>query len=384
MKLVLCMKIVSRSLLFVYVVCWTQAAVFSADEKSSTVYVYVGTYTNKDAKGIYCYRLNSDTGKLTDQRLVAESKSPSFLAIHPNGRFLYAVNESEAAVSSFAIDRSTGALTFLNQQPSRGPSPCHLVVDQTGHCVLVANYSGGSVAALPIEANGSLGSPSAYHQHRGQPVRTPGAHAHSINVDPANRFAFAADLGLDKIFIYRLDAQRGTLVVHDPGSVSTPGDAGPRHFAFRPDAKYAYLINETNNTVIAYSFDTTHGSLTEIQTIRTLPEGYEQQSWTSEIQVHTSGRFVYGSNRGHNSIVVYAVDQESGRLTLVELEPTQGKMPRGFGMDPTGRFLFVGNQETDTIVNFRIDQQTGALEPTGDSIDLSMPVCIKFLSIDGS
>ena len=345
-------------------------------------FVYVGTYTNDaGAKGIYLYRMNLTTGELTDLGLAAESKSPSFLAIHPGGKHLYAVNEHSDAVSAFAIDQSSGKLGFLNQHSSRGANPCHLSIDHSGKTVLVANYSGGSVAALPIDEDGRLRPASAYMKHDGQAIEKAGPHAHSIYVDPQNRFAVAPDVGLDEILVYRFDAKVGSLEASSPRGIGTPKRAGPRHFAFHPDGNYAYVITETSNTMIAYEYDSERGGLTPIQTVPTVPADFTGDSWTSEIQVHPSGRFVYGSNRGHNSIAVYSIDPSNGRLTFVEFEPTQGRMPRGFGIDPTGRFFLAGNRETNTIVPFTIDQKTGALDPTGNVISVPRPVCIKFLPI---
>lgn len=356
-------------------------------EEYRHVYVYVGTYTTSTpAEGIYKYRLDTTTGKLTAEGLAAESLSPSFLALHPNRKFLYAVNEHSQAVSAFAIDSTTGELTFLNQFSSRGAAPCHLVVDRIGKNVLVANYSTGSVAVLPIAVDGRLQPATAHmvHTQRGEPKPKKGpkgSKAHSINVDPQNRFAFAADTGLDQIFVYRFDSEKGTLVENDPNGVVTPHDMGPRHFAFRPDGKFAYVINETGNTVIAYAYDAERGVLAEIQTVPTLPVGFDQNSWTSDVQVHPSGRFLYGANRGHHSIAVYAIDEENGTLELVEIEPVRGEFPRGFGIDPTGRFFFSCNRQSNQIVVFRIDQESGALEATGDVIDLPSPTAMQFLPI---
>ncbi len=352
---------------------------YSEESGHSDMHVYVGTYTNREATGIYLFRMDGSTGRLTEEGLAVESNSPSFLALHPNGRFMYAVNEQDAAVSSFAIDRATGKLTFVNQHPSRGATPCHLTVDPSGQCVLVANYTGGSAAVLPIDLDGSLKPATGYVKHEGKPVDKAGPHAHSINVDPANRFAFVPDVGLDEIFVYRFDPKTGALKPNDPRGVATPKVAGPRHFAFGRDGKYAYVINETNNTVIVYSYDAARGVLAPLQTISTIPDDFEGETWTSEIQVHPSGQFLYGSNRGHDSIVVYSIHPADGRLELVEYQSTQGKMPRGFGIDPSGRFFFAANQESDTIVTFRIDVKSGALTPTGDVAKVSMPVCVKFL-----
>lgn len=354
--------------------------------------VYVGTYTNNEkSKGIYVSRLNLTTGRLSEPQLAAETTSPSFLAIHPDGRHLYAANEvrtfggqQTGAVSAFAIDKATGTLKALNQQSSGGSGPAHLVVDATGRVVLVANYGGGSVAALPIAADGSLKAPSSVVQHTGSsvdPKRQTKPYAHSINVDPANRFAYAADLGIDKILIYRLDPAAGTLVANTPASASVAPGSGPRHFAFHPARPYAYVINEMLLTVTAFRHDPASGALSEIQSITTLPPGQSPQTGfsTAEVQVHPSGRFLYGSNRGHDSLTVFAIDEASGRLTFVENEPTQGSVPRGFGIDPTGQYLLAGNQRSDTVVVFRIDQKTGHLTPTGQTLSIGAPVCVKFV-----
>ena len=353
--------------------------------------VYFGTYTGEKSKGVYVSRLDLASGALTPPELAAETASPSFLAVHPSQNFLYAVNEvrefqgkESGSVSAFAIDRNTGRLTALNQQPSVGRGPAHLVVDKTGRNVLVANYGGGSVGVVPIGTDGALKPPSAFIQHTGasiNPQRQKEPHAHSINVDPANRFAYAADLGLDKVLVYRFDAEKGSLVANDPPFAAVAPGAGPRHFAIHPNALFAYVINELSVTVTAFRRDPDRGSLTELQTISTLPPGQavEPGFSTADVQVHPSGRFLYGSNRGHDTIVVFAIDEKSGRLTHVENRPTQGSTPRGFGIDPTGRYLLAANQRSDSVVVFRIDQQTGRLTPTGQTIEVGAPVCVKFV-----
>ena len=361
----------------------------AATKDTNPLRVYLGTYTTGNSRGIYLSELDLATGALSDPRLVAESENPSFLAIHPTKRFLYAVNEvgdyggvQSGAVSAFAIDSATGDLSFLNQQPSRGGAPCHLVVDKEGKNVLVANYSGGSVAVLPIGSDGRLSPASAFSQHQGSsvnPRRQQGPHAHSINLDAANRFAFAADLGLDKVLVYRFNASDGTLAENDPPSVSVEPGAGPRHFAFHPSGRYAYVINEIASTITAFSYDSARGSLRSIQTVPTLPAGFDQRSSTAEVQVHPSGKFLYGSNRGHDSIAVFQIDLESGKLTYIEHESTQGKSPRNFGIDPTGTYLLAANHNGDNVVVFRINPETGALQPTGHAIEAPTPVCIKFL-----
>jgi 6-phosphogluconolactonase len=353
--------------------------------------VYFGTYTGPKSKGIYVARLNPATGALAPPQLAAEATSPSFLAVHPSGSFLYSVNEvntldgkTGGGVSAFAVDRSTGLLKPLNQQSSEGAGPAHLVVDQDGRNVLVANYGGGSVVVLPLEKNGRLKSATAFVQHTGSsvnPQRQKGPHAHSINLDPANRFAYVADLGLDKILIYRFDQAKGLLTLNDPSSASVKPGAGPRHLAIHPTGKFVYVINEIDCTITAFSNDSAKGELREIHTLTTLPPKQAMQTGYSgaEVQVHPSGKFLYASNRGHDSIAVFAIDQNTGRLTYAENEPTQGSTPRGFGIDPDGRYLLAGNQRSDSVVVFRIDPKNGKLTATGSKIEVGAPVSVKFV-----
>ena len=354
--------------------------------------VYFGTFTKKGSKGIYVSRLDLTTGKLSAPKLAVETTNPGFLAIHPNRKFLYAVGDlnppedktTSGGVNAFSIDSKTGKLTFLNQQSSSGRGPAHLVVDKSGRCVLVANYGGGSISAIPIQKDGRLGKPTASVQHTGSsvnPARQKDPHAHSINIDPENRFAFVADLGLDKVMIYKLDAAKGTLVAHDPAFASVTPGAGPRHFAFHSNGRFAYVINEMLCTVTAFSYDAKRGELKSVQEISTLPEGQKVEPGlsTAEVQVHPSGKFLYGSNRGHDSIAVFAIDEKTGKLTSVQNESTQGKVPRNFGIDPSGKFLLAANQDSDTVVVFRIDPKSGRLEATGQKIDVPMPVCVKFV-----
>ncbi|MGH9310495.1 MAG: lactonase family protein, partial [Vicinamibacterales bacterium] len=342
---------------------------------------------------IYLSRLDLASGALSAPELVAETPSPSFLALHPSNRYLYAANEvskfegkATGSVSAFAIDSLSGKLTALNQQSSGGTGPAHLVVDRAGTNVLVANYGGGSVAVLPIdERNGTVKAPSATVQHTGSgpnPARQKAPHAHSINVDAANGLAYAADLGLDKILIYRFSPKEGSLVANDPPSASVDPGAGPRHFAFHPKGQFAYVINEMHCTITAFSVDPKTGALKAVQTISTLPEGrgVEKGFSTAEVQVHPSGRFLYGSNRGHDSVAVFTIDQKTGQLTLVEHEPTGGSTPRNFGIDPTGAFLLAANQRSDSVLVFRIDQKTGALTDTGHKVEVGSPACVKFVS----
>jgi 6-phosphogluconolactonase len=355
---------------------------------AGTLRVYIGTYTRGASKGIYLAQLDTATGKLDTPVLAAEAKNPSFLAIHPNRRFLYAVGElgnfegkPAGAVGAFAFEES-GKLRPLNQQSSGGAGPCHLVVDPSGRNVLVANYSGGSVACLPIRDDGSLGPATSFIQHEGSsvdPRRQKGPHAHSINLDAAGRFAFVPDLGLDKVLIYRLDAAAGKLAPNAPPFARLDPGAGPRHFAFHPNGRYAYVINEMASTVTAFSYDAARGALKPLQTVSTLPGGFEGNNTTAEVVVHPSGRFLYGSNRGHDSIAVFSIDPATGKLAPLGHTSTRGRTPRNFNLDPTGTWLLAANQSTDNVAVFRVDARTGKLRPTGQSVTVGAPVCIEML-----
>ncbi|MBD3184358.1 beta-propeller fold lactonase family protein [Candidatus Poribacteria bacterium] len=351
--------------------------------------VYVGTYTQGDSEGIYIYHLDMDSGDLNLVGVAKDIVNPSFLAIEPEKRYLYAVNEvgnfnnkPTGAVSAFAIDRETGKLTFLNHQSSEGSGPCYISIDSTGRFALIANYGSGSVAILPIESDGKLAEASDMIQHEGSSVnssRQEGPHAHSITPDSGNKYAFAPDLGLDKIIIYNLDLENGKLVPNKHPWAEVKAGSGPRHFVFHPNNKYAYVINELNSTMIAFEYDEVQGKLNEIQTISTIPDDYNETNYCADIHVHPSGKFVYGSNRGHDTIVIFFVDEDTGKLTLIGYESTKGNFPRGFALDPTGEFLLAANQNTDNIVTYRIHQETGNIEPTGCNINVSKPVCIKVI-----
>ena len=371
------------------------AAIFSFTMSAATpekLTVYIGTYTGGPSKGIYAYEFNTSSGALKQIGLAAETDSPSFLAIHPNNQFLYAVNELDnfggqkhGAITAYKIDPANPAkLTKINTVTSRGAHPCHIIVDKAGKHVLVANYTGGNVIGYPIDADGKLADqPSAFIQHTGSsvnPQRQKEAHAHSINLDSAQRFAFVADLGLDKVMAYKFDPANGTLTANDPASAAIKPGGGPRHLAFTPDGKRAYVNHEMTGHITGFNYDSAKGALTEFQTISTLPGGQPVPgNSTAEILVHPSGKFVYCSNRGHNSIAAFTAAAD-GKLTYVENESTRGKTPRNFNIDPTGKFLIAANQDSDTLAVFKIDQSTGALDPVGDVVSAPKPVCIKFFS----
>ncbi len=381
-------------ILKVVVLAWSVivpiAGAFAA-EPPTRLWVYFGTYTRGDSgsKGIYRGTFDLQTGQLADVALAGETTNPSFLAIHPSKPLLYAVGELASfegkkvgAVSAFAIEPGTGKLELLNQQSSGGAGPCYVAVDRTGRCVLVANYGSGSVASLPIRGDGRLGEAASVIQHEGSsvdPKRQRGPHAHSINVDPANRFVVAADLGLDKLLVYRLDPAKAALAPNDPPFATVAPGGGPRHFDFHPGGRYAYANNEMGSTVTAFQYDPLHGKLSGMQSVPTLPEGFDGSNSTAQIQVHPSGKFVYCSNRGHDSIAAFAVDESTGKLRPAGHSSTRGKTPRNFCIDPTGSYLIAANQDTDNVVVFRVGRSTGSLETTGQEVRVPMPVCVKFM-----
>jgi 6-phosphogluconolactonase len=348
------------------------------------VTVYVGTYTDGTSRGIYRLAFDPSPGAMSEPVLAAEARNPSFLALHPNGRFLYAVGEIDSfagaksgAVSAFAIDAKTGDLRLLNQQPSEGTGPCHLVVDKTGRNVLVANYGGGTVAVLPIEADGRLEPASSVRTHEGSGPnkgRQEKPHAHGIYLDAAERFALSPDLGADRVFVYRFDAAKGTLEPH--GAAALPPGSGPRHLAFHPGGRYVYVINELLSTITAFSYDAEKGALSERQTVSALPKGYSGESWTAEVAVSADGRFVYGSNRGDDSLAVFAVDPATGRLTPKGHVSVGGKYPRHFTIDPTGRYVLAAHQNSGTIAVLRLDPSTGMPGPAGATVKVDRPVCL--------
>lgn len=358
-------------------------------EEAESEMFYVGTYTRGDSQGIYRCRFNAETGAIEVLGATEGIQNPSFLAIDPSRRYLYATSETSefegepgGGVYTYAIDPAAGDLRLVDAQSSRGGGPCYVTTTPRGSHVLVANYGGGNVTVLPVRDEGGLRPASDVAQHEGSsvnPRRQEGPHAHCVVLDADGRYAFAVDLGLDRVLIYRFQEEEGTLRPADqPWAQVEPG-AGPRHIAFHPNGDRAYVINELNSTVTAFEYDAERGRLMEIQTITTLPDGVSGENYPADIHVHPNGRFLYGSNRGHNSIVLYAIEAESGRLRIVQHEPTGGEWPRNFGVHPSGRYLLAANQNSDNLNVFAIDERSGRLSPTGQSLEIPSPVCIRFL-----
>lgn len=367
---------------------------------ANEILVYVGTYTEPirfgtgkilqgKGEGIYVYRLDSSSGAMEWVSKTTGITNPSYLAFDSTQRFLYAVNELKTyegrpsgTVSAFAVDPDNGSLRFLNRRLTHGTDPCHVLVDRKRKYVFVSNFMSGSVCVLPVLGDGSLGEACDFIQHQGSgidPARQTGPHAHSVTLDQANRFAFVPDLGLDKLMVYRFDSKRGMLEPNQTPWIKVKPGAGPRHVAFHPGERFAYLINELDSTLTALSYNRSKGTFKALQTVPTLPEDFQGESTCADVQISPSGGFAYGSNRGHDSIVIYRIDPRTGRLRTIGHEPTRGKTPRSFGIDPTGRFLLAANQDSDTIVTFRIEQRTGRLLPTGHVTEVPTPVCVKFL-----
>ncbi len=352
--------------------------------------VYVGTYTGQGSEGIYAFRFNPDTGETGPVDLVAATDNPSFLAIDPTASFLYAVNEVDAfhgeptgAISVFAIDRESGELKLLQQVSSLGGAPAHVSLDRSARYLMVANYNGGSVAVFPIENDGRLGRHSSFMQHAGSsvnPQRQAGPHAHFIQVTNDNRFAVAADLGLDKLLVYRFDPNNGSLTPANPGFVETGAGAGPRHVAFAPSGKFIYAVNELASTVTVFAYKPVTGSLHAIQTVPSLPENFAGNNTAAEIVVDATGGFLYVSNRGHDSIAVYSINPETGKLSSPEWVPSGGKTPRNFVIDPTGKWLIAANQDSNNIQLFKIDQSNGRLLATSRSLKVVSPVCMRIVA----
>jgi 6-phosphogluconolactonase len=360
---------------------------------ASSYFVYVGTYTGPTSKGIYGFRFDPKTGQFTSTGLVAELPNPAWLVTDPQHRFLYAATEmgpepgadnykKNGAISSYSINPKTGALTLLNKVDAGGGGSCHLAVDKTGKMIFVANYGSGNVASFALKADGSIGERTGFDQHTGSsidPARQTGPHAHEVVLSPDNRFLFVPDLGMDQIKIYRVDAAKGTFTPNDPPFATVKAGLGPRHFTFGRGAKFAYAICEMGSSVVVFAYDPAKGALTPLQTISTLPSDFKGEDNSAEIEVGRSGRFLYASNRGNDSITVFAIDPIKGTLTKVQVVPTQGKIPRNFAIDPTGKYLVAGNQKSDQMVVFDVDQNDGQLKPAGQVVDAPAPVSILFV-----
>lgn len=351
--------------------------------------VYIGTYTRNGSQGIYQFQFDSGTGSLTPAGLAAEVENPSFLAIHPSGNFLYAVgelskfkNQDSGALTAFRIDHATGKLERLNDAPAGGTSTCHVNVTRNGRFLAAANYGSGSCCAYAIEPDGKLGERTAFHQHQGSSAnaqRQTGPHAHSVNFDRANRYLVVADLGLDQLKVYKFDAQTGAMTPNDPPFAKVASGSGPRHFSFHPNGRYAYVVNEILCTVTAFRYDASRGTLTEIETVPTLPVPVERGFSTAEVVVHPSGKFLYNSNRGHNTLTAYSINLSTGKLTRVENESTRGEIPRNFAIEPGGGWIIAANQNSSSLAVFRVNQTSGALDPVGDPVAAPVPVCVRYL-----
>lgn len=355
----------------------------------SRILVYVGTYTFRDGGEIYIYHMNPNSGALEYIGAVRNLPNPSFLAVDSRHQNLYAVNEIASflgepagAVSAFSIEQESGKIFFLNSKSSRGVGPCHITLDRSDRYIFVANYAGGSICMLPRNEDGSIGDAAYFIQHKGSsinPRRQEGPHPHCVVVDPANKYVYVPDLGLDKIIIYKLDLKEGLLEPGDQPWVNTRPGAGPRHFTFHPNGRFAYLVNELDSTVVAYAYSERDGSLREIQVESTLPGDFKGENYAADIHVSPSGRFLYASNRGHDSLAVFRIDEENGSLKAIGHVHTQGRWPRNFAIDPSGMFILVANQHSNNIVTFQVDYETGMPKPTGHVVKVPSPVCVKIV-----
>ncbi|MEP7352329.1 MAG: lactonase family protein [Acidobacteriota bacterium] len=352
---------------------------------------YVGTYTTAAGKGIYSYHYNPATGAMTSMAVAATTVSPSFMVVSPNGKFLYAVNEAKrfngrtnsGSVTAFKINHETGALDELNILPSLGADPCHLAIDHTGRWLIVANYTGGNLAVIPLHADGSLDITTRMYQHTGasgvDPARQEAPHVHSVYFSNDDKFLYSSDLGQDTVYIYAFDTITGKLVEH--GTAKTAPGAGPRHLAFSPDRKFAYGVNELSATVTAYHANAVQATLEPFESLSTLPADFTGAKSGAEIAMSANGRFLYASNRGHDSIATFRVSPTDGKLTAAGYTPTRGKTPRFFTLDPAGTHLIAANQDSDSLAIFTVNQQTGALTPVGDTLSVPNPASVVFARI---
>ncbi|WP_127585499.1 lactonase family protein [Paenibacillus koleovorans] len=355
---------------------------------NTRTYAYIGSYAEAGTPGLYACGYNTETGELTliDQTDILQN--PTFLAIDAPAKRLYAITEEAdatgqrvGAAAAFSIDEESGRFTLLNKAVTVASPTCHIALDGTRRHLMVASYRGGMIGLSAVEPDGRVGASSDVRQHAGGSVRPVQnqPHPHSVFPDPADRYALVPDLGLDRILVYKLDLANGKLLPHSEAYLE-PG-AGPRHFAYHPSQRYGYVINELDSTVAAFAYDGEAGTLRKLQTVSTLPDGYEGSSACADIHISADGRYLYGSNRGHDSIVVYRIDESAGTLTLVEHTSTRGGHPRNFALSPDGRFLLAANRDGNNVVTFARDAETGRLQPTGHELKLSKPVCVKFLTV---
>jgi 6-phosphogluconolactonase len=353
--------------------------------QAADMFVYCGTQRSGPNLGFSLAHFDTDTGVLAKPVFLIESPAPAYFVIHPDGRHLYTCNATTpGGVSAYEIEPHTGLLKFLNRVPAGGAGTCYVSLDQTGRFVLAANYAGGNIAVFAIKPDGTLGDRTAFVQHTGSsvnPQRQTHAYAHSIIVDPSNRFALVADLGLDKILVYRFNEKDGRLTPNDPPFVAIKPGSGPRHVTFHPNGRWVYVISEIASTVTAFNWNSTNGTLAEFQSVSALPADFQGTNTSAEIMVHPNGRFLYASNRGDDSLAVFAIDQTTGRLALVEHVSCGGKTPRFFTFDPTGKWLLCSNHGSDNTVVFRVDENTGKLTQSGQPVPVPYPFCEGFLPV---
>ena len=380
-------RIASRFALILLVCC---AACGIARAQDS--WVFFGTHVGMAGRGFSVARFDSSTGHLGLPQFLLEADAPGYFILDSTGRHLYATvsentfgGQPTGAVSAYAVDPATAHLTLLDTVPSGSANPAYVSLDATGRTLFVANYTGATVAAFAINPDGSIGDRTAYITYTGHgtdPVRQPQPHPHSIRVDPSNRFVLVPDLGLDEVHIYHFDVSTGTLTPNDPPFAQAPPATGPRHMIFSPSGRFAYLLSEMANTVTLFSWDATHGTLTEAQRVSTLPDGYAEPSTAAELRLDPSGRFLYASNRGANTLAVFSVNADTGQLTPVEQVLTEGKFPRNFDFDPTGHWLIVANHDSENVSVFAIDSATGKLTLHQPPVSVPYPFAVRFLPVE--
>jgi 6-phosphogluconolactonase len=348
-------------------------------------FVYFGSHSSGPGIGFSLARFDIETGALTKPEFLLEAKEPAFFVFSADGSRLYTCNSgTPGGLSAYAVEPHTGHLRLLNRVLTGGGDTSYLSLDRTGRYVLVANYDGGNVAVFALKPDGAIGDWTAFDQHTGRsvnPRRQTHAYAHAIVLDPTNRFVLVPDLGVDKLFVYRFDEKSGALTPNDPPFAAIAPGSGPRHVRFHPNGRWVYLINEIARTIVAFAWNTSDGTLTPFQTATTLPADFSGVSTCAELEIHPNGRFLYGSNRGHDSLAVFAIDQDTGRLTPVEHVSSGGKTPRNFAFDPTGQGIVLTNQDSSNAVVFRVDAATGRLTRTGDPVSVPAPFCERFLTV---